>query len=122
MNQSTKSLARQLLAREAASGSDATVQVCSKLRTHLTSLVGTAGFRALLHRALALCKLDVSKFESTSVREDGTLAGYEVFVTQCTPRQVEDGGVELIGQLLALLEIFLGEALTRQILKDVWPA
>lgn len=114
-------MARHLLKVETASGQDAVLRVADKLRVHLGSLVGVVGFRTLLHRALALSRGDFASLGNLTVSENGALGGFEGFSAQLTDKQIEDSSEALIGHLIALLETFIGDALTRRLLDDVWP-
>jgi hypothetical protein len=117
----TKDMARQLLAFEADHGSDAVVRVCDKLQIHLSSLVGVMGFRTLLQRALVLSRTEFGPLGNFTVAEDGALHGFDEFAGQLSARQIEQGGEALVGHLLMLLETFIGDALTRHLLEDIWP-
>ena len=117
-----QSVARQLLAFETAlspAGSDAppVVRVCEALRRPLCVLAGTAGFRALLARALALARPGVPPLGAVSIRPDGSLAG----LSDLSEQDHLEADVVLISQLLGLLAVLIGESLTLTILIDVWP-
>ncbi len=100
------------------------VQVCDTLRGALTTFAGTAGFRALLARALVLAKADSTVLASIQVREDGTLAGFDTAVegkdgdsSQCSCH----GGPVLVAHLLDLLTALIGRSLTMRLVGDAWP-
>ena len=119
----TRELARWLLAREAATDKPgATVQVavcvrvCEKLRVPLSTLAGVAGYRALISRALALAKAEVPSLAAVHVRMDGYLE-----VPRGDMDKTQYGDVALVAKLLGLLGTFIGEALTMQLVRDVWP-
>jgi hypothetical protein len=95
--------------------------VCEKLRPHLATLMGNAGFRALLARALALANAEVTWVRAVHVKADGSLEGLAELAAQVDPTEIADGGVVLLAQLLGLLETFIGEALTLQLARDLWP-
>ena len=111
-----RDLARRIIAFEAARdespAADAVgpLRVCDRLRTPLARLAGLAGFRSLLSRALALAKAEVASLQPVRVEEDGSLEGFD-----------GDGGAAVVAHLLGLLATFVGEPLTRQLLRDVWP-
>ena len=115
----TRALAMQLVALEAASAEQsdaatiATCRVCEKLRRPLITLAGTAGFVSLLSRALTLAQREASALDGVHVRLDGSLEGLEGDAAKAHP--------VLVAYLLGLLNIFIGEALTLRLLKDVWP-
>jgi len=124
-----RDLANQLVAYEAASGKasepveSAALRVYDKLRIRLSALVGVAGFQALAFRALAQTKADAPGFPAVEVAADGSLKGLD---GSEPPVDIEndsagEGGVVLIGRLLELLLIFLGEALTLNLMNDLWP-
>jgi hypothetical protein len=118
-----QSVARQLLAYETAARSSAgssappVVRVCEALRRPLCVLAGTAGFRALLGRALALARARAPALGTVNLKSDGTLEGLNGGIEQ----DEFDAGVVLISQLLGLLAVLIGENLTLTILVDVWP-
>ena len=125
----TQNLARWLFAHEAAmvAPPEATdqvavcVRVCEKLRRPLSMLAGVAGYRALISRALALAKAEVPMLVSVRVREDGALEVPDPGVPQRGMDETQKGGSALVAQLLGLLVTFIGEALTMQLVRDVWP-
>lgn len=120
-------LARRLLMIEAvhggppASPGDESVRVVEKLRVTLTKLMGTAGFQALLSRALSLAKAELPPLGELRVREDGSLEGFDVFERNQDAEAVRNGGVILVGQFLGLLVTFIGKPLTMRLLHDTWP-
>ena len=98
----------------------ATIRVIEKLRPHFTTLMGNAGFRALLSRALALAGAEVRWLRAVQVQVDGSLAGMDE-LAHVDPKEIAEGGIVLVAQLLGLLVAFIGEKLTLQIMRDVWP-
>jgi hypothetical protein len=124
-----RDLADRLLAYEAASGKasepmeSVAPRVYEKLRIRLSALAGVAGFQALAFRALAQAKADAPGLWAVEVAADGSLTGLNG-----SERPVDidadsagEGRVILIGRLLELLLIFLGEALTLNLIRDLWP-
>ena len=116
---STRDLADRMLALEAAEHSEAretgalAVWVCQKLKASLTRFAGIEGFTALMRRALALARTEVPSLQAVSVKPDGTVEGLEGVSAEAT--------VALIAQLLALLNLFIGDALTLRLVRDAWP-
>jgi len=108
-----------MLALEAAEHSEAretgalAVWVCQKLKASLTRFAGIEGFTALMRRALALARTEVPSLQAVSVKPDGTVEGLEGVSAEAT--------VALIAQLLALLNLFIGDALTLRLVRDAWP-
>lgn len=115
----TRELARRLLVYEETetnpvlTDAHAVSRVCDKLRRSLTSMVGAAGFRSLMMRALTLAKQESQAFDSFKVRPDGSLE-----VLRCEAGQ---SGAVLIAQLIGLMITFIGETLTLRLLHDAWP-
>jgi hypothetical protein len=122
----TRVLAQRLLANEADTGNpsvpteSAAFRVYEKLRRHLCALAGVAGFQALASRALTLARAEAPSLSAVQLTADGTLQGLEQLEP---PIDSDKGGDEviLIAQLLGLLFIFIGEALTLRLVQDVWP-
>jgi hypothetical protein len=95
--------------------------VSKKLRLQLTSLMGNAGFRALLARALALASKDIAWLSAVNVNADGTLEGFDKPAAQIDPEKLAEGSVVLLTHLLGLLVAFIGEGMTLQLVRDIWP-
>jgi len=96
-------------------------QVFDKLRPHLATLMGNGGFRALLSRALALAKAEVSWLSAVHVKADGSLEGLKELRGQLDSAEFFEGSVVLLAQLLGLLVAFIGENLTVLLVREVWP-
>ena len=99
----------------------AAFHVFEKLRPHLATLMGNTGFHALLSRALAVANAEDPSLRVVHVKADGSLEGLEELQTQVDPEETTEGSVVLVAQLLALLVAFIGESLTRQMVREVWP-
>jgi hypothetical protein len=115
-------LARRLIAFEAAADppggpAAAPMLACEKLRTPLVKLVGVAGFRSLMSRALAVAKAEAPSLDAVRVRPDGSLEGWE----GSGRSQDAASGVAVVAQLLGLLVTFIGVALTQGLVRDAWP-
>ena len=95
--------------------------VSEKLRPHLATLMGNVGFRALLARALALTHPEAAWLRAVQVKADGSLEGLDELEAQIHPDEIFEGCVVLLAQLLGLLAAFIGENLTLQIVREVWP-
>ena len=95
--------------------------VCEKLRPHLSTFMGNAGFRALLARALALANAEVAWLRAVHVKADGSLEGLDELAAQVDPKEMAEGSVVLVAQLLGLLVAFIGENLTVRLVREVWP-
>jgi hypothetical protein len=125
----TRDLARHLLAYEENAGrcseatESATLRVYEKLRGNLCVLVGVAGFQALAFRALTLARSEVPGLDAVQVATDGKLQGISEIESPMKADENWTGkeGVILISSLLGLLLMFLGEALTMNLVLNVWP-
>jgi hypothetical protein len=95
--------------------------VSDKLRPHLAMLMGEVGFRALLSRALVLATAEAACLRPVQVGPDGSLEGLEELQTHLTPEESEESSVVLVAQLLGLLGALIGEKLTFQIVREMWP-
>ncbi|MCW3096539.1 MAG: hypothetical protein JWL77_2157 [Chthonomonadaceae bacterium] len=120
-------LAGYLLALEAdgseqtRTGANETVSALTKLGSHLTTLVGAAGFEALLARALALARAEWAWLGTARVQANGTLEGFREAAQQQPADAIAKASVALMSQLLGLLVVFIGEALTMRLVQDIWP-
>lgn len=121
------SLAQRLVAEERRAGaspgakSRAAFQVCEKLRGPLSTFAGVAGFRSLLSRALALAKAKAPVLAGVEIQPDGSFHYSAELLTQLDTTEVADAALILTEQLLDLLEVFIGEALTLRLVQTVWP-
>jgi hypothetical protein len=120
-------LARRLLALDAAPSNTPTasassaLHVCETLRRPLSRLVGVAGFRALLSRALATASDEVRWLNAIHVTADGTLEGVSEVEGRLSQAEIAQGEVLLIAHLIGLLVLFIGEVLTLRLVQEVWP-
>jgi hypothetical protein len=96
-------------------------RACEKLRPPLATLLGNAGFSALLSRALALATMEVKWLGVVTVDAGGALEGLAEPQATISPAESARGGVVLLAQLLGLLATFIGEDLTLRLVREVWP-
>ena len=92
-----------------------------KLRPQLATVMGNAGFRALLSRALALANAEIPWLRAVHVKADGSLEGLHELGERVDPDEIYEGRVVLLAQLLGLLVAFIGEELTLRLVREVWP-
>jgi hypothetical protein len=117
----TRNLAQRLLADENAAGKTseptefAAFRVCERLRQPIITLVGVAGFRPLLSRALTLAKAEAPSLSAVQVSADGSLQGLDELRSQVDADGTREAGIILITQLLGLLVRVVGEAVTLQL-------
>jgi hypothetical protein len=131
-----RDLARRLLVLEAAADKtsepveSAILRVYEKLRLSLCALAGIAAFQSIAFRALTQAKAEAPGLWAVQIAENGSLQGLGEFEPQPEElelqqnfgeEQVRDGGIILIDHVLGLLMIFLGEALTINLLRNAWP-
>jgi len=95
--------------------------VTDQMRPHLAILMGKGGFRALLSRALALARTEVSWLSAIRVDANGTLEGFEEIRPKPGPAEFLEGRVVLLAQLLGLLVTFIGPRLTARLAGEIWP-
>ena len=82
--------------------------------------MGTAGFRALLSRAVALANAKSAWPHPVQVNMNGSLEGLDELEGQVPLKEFAEGSVVLIAELLGLLAVFIGEELTFRQLDEVW--
>lgn len=122
-----KGFARRLLAYEVVSDDPSVAQdsaafrVCEKLRGPLGKLLGVDGFRSLLLRAKALAGAEVPWLAKLEIKADGSWEDLSGLEPKLDAAAIAEGEVYLVGQLLGLLVIFIGPALTLQLIQDIWP-
>ena len=127
MNRATPKLrifAERLIADEisrnasAKSNSTAAFAVIEKLSPHFGALMGAAGFRALLWRALALAGAEVARLGEIHVKADGTFDGLNELAAKASPEELSDAGIVLLARFLGLLVALIGDELTLQLLSN----
>jgi len=97
------------------------LRVTEKLRPKLANLMGNGGFRALLARALVLAGAEISWLRAVQVTAGGTLEGLQALHGQFAAADFIEGEIVLLSELLALLEAFIGPALTSRLVGEIWP-
>jgi excisionase family DNA binding protein len=127
----TKDVARRLLRQDAGAQPDAAAlalaveRACGRLRGRLVPLIGQVGFTALLRRALHLAQAESPSLDPLTVDESGEpcIEGARAFAAAHTddPDLVEAALVALLAHFVALLDTFIGEALTRRVIGERWP-
>jgi len=88
-------------------------RVSGKLRTIVSALVGAAGYKSILMRALNLTMRDTDAFRDASVTSDG-------FLKDSNNRDLQAGEL-LIFHLVGLLVVLTGIDFTLQLLREAWP-
>jgi hypothetical protein len=95
--------------------------VCEKLRPHLATLMGEAGFRAVLSRALAVATEEVPSLVAVQLDADGSIERWQGSEAPMNAKEMAQGGVLVVAQLLGLLVAFIGDNLTMRLVREVWP-
>jgi hypothetical protein len=139
ISQEMRDLAQRLLAYEAAADKGyrpmepAALRTYEKLRQCLVAFAGVASFQSIAARALVLAQVEVPSLCVMQVSAEGTLQRLVDIEPRTTMDKNHTGnqklgedllgeeGVILIGRILGLLLIFLGEALTLSLLRSAWP-
>ena len=108
------------MSRNASSKSNpaAVFVVIEKLSPHFVALMGTAGFRALLSRALVLANVEIAWLRELHIGKDGSFERLNEIHAQATPEEIFDGGIVLLAQLLGLLVALIGENLMLRLLSN----
>ena len=96
-------------------------RVYEKLRQSLVELMGMAGVRALVSRALVMGSKEVHWLGSLRVKADGTLQGLSELAADLAQNEMAPGEVALMAELLRLLVAFIGTALTLRLIRASWP-
>jgi len=95
--------------------------VLEKLQPQLATMMGKAGFRAVLSRSLALATAKDHSLAALDLKADGSLEGWERLEGQEGAEKVIESSVLLVTQLLGLLVAFIGDNLTLRLVRNVWP-
>ncbi|WP_426029655.1 hypothetical protein [Caulobacter sp. DWP3-1-3b2] len=93
--------------------------VIETLNPHFGALMGAAGFRALISRALVLASAEVAWLSDLNVKADCSFEGLNQVEAQANPEEIATGGLVLLARLLGLLVTLIGENLTLQLLNNV---
>lgn len=127
----TQDVARRLLRQDAGAQPDAAAlalaveRACARLRGRLVPLIGLVGFTALFRRALHLAQGEVPALRGLTIEEGAApcIAGAGGFAAAHTddPDAVEAACIALLAHFIALLDTFIGVALTRRVLGEGWP-
>jgi hypothetical protein len=106
------------LAERAAAG-----RVFHKLSQRLAQLIAPVGFDALLTRAVHLSLAEFPFLDGVQAAPN-TAALIDALcetAANVEPSQAHEGFLTVLGNMVALLDVFIGERLTLGLLRDVWP-
>jgi hypothetical protein len=108
--------------RDAAALAAAAEHSCENLRRRLMPLIGATGCTALFRRALYLAQGESPALADLAIDEGVVpyLAGGAAFAAAhaADPALVEGALVAILAHFIALLDTFIGEALTRRVLGE----
>ncbi len=122
-----KNIGQQLIAYESANGSVGSqpfadvITIFGKLQKILSKLAGISGYNSLLRRSLMMGKTKAKSLEMIQIRSDGALELNVAHAANSHLLLEESAGDILLTQFLGLLVTFIGETLTVNLLRDVWP-
>lgn len=117
-------LAREMSdAREMLAEADAAERVCQKLLDRLARLITQSGCQALLARAMHLAQADFRFLRGIQpIPMAGTyVEGLRESAEDTDPGQVHRGLATLLGTLIDLIALFIGDYLMGRMLLEVWP-
>ena len=124
MNRATPKLrdfAQRLIAMEAMETKSSATKpptafaVLEKIRPHVAQVVGDLGFRAVLLRALVRANAQVH------LQPVGSFEGLDELEAKVGPKEITEGRVVLLAELLDLLTVLIGERLTLQLVRQALP-
>jgi len=95
--------------------------VCEKLGPPLCTFTGVTGYKSLMSRALVLAQAQAPLLKGIQIKSDGSFEYASEMKTRLATDAGAKAGAVLADQLLGLLVIFIGEALTLRLVHDVWP-
>jgi hypothetical protein len=98
-----------------------TFAVSARLRPQLTVLMGAAGYRAVVSRAMTLASAELKWLGEVRVDPDGSLQGLEELAAKFPAGAVAQGRVTQLAHLLELLVSFIGEGLTTRLVRELYP-
>ena len=95
--------------------------VCEKLRPPICTFTGVPGYNSLVARALVLARAQTPLLNDLQIKPDGSFVFARKLQACLATEAGAKAGSALADQLLGLLVLFIGEALTLRLVYDVWP-
>jgi hypothetical protein len=95
--------------------------ICHKLRPLLESLMGVAGYLALVTRALARAQKKASELRGIMINSAGDLEPLPEKVSIISSIPNAEANVVIITELLCLMNAFIGLNLLLQLVRELWP-
>jgi DNA-binding response OmpR family regulator len=96
-------------------------RICEKLHGPLTQLMGGVAYRSLLLRALAVAAAEIPWLYAIQIQSDGSSLNLDQTEAPLSRAVVAAGELALVSQLLGLLAILIGAAMTLTLLRNIWP-
>ena len=96
-------------------------RVWTKLESHFKQLIGDAGIRAVLDRTVMITSARVAWLVPPPPGVVGGAAYLRSLLEQQAPDAGVAAGAELLTEFVALLGRFIGDALVRRLLHELWP-
>ena len=120
-------LARRLLDLEANGADDDEAvagRVFEKTFTRLSPILGPEGTSALFARSAQLAAVSFPALGESNPAADRSVSPAQAMVARLrgAPASSREGATAVCGTLLSLLETLIGERLTSQLVRGVWPA
>jgi hypothetical protein len=97
------------------------IAACEKLRAQLSTLMGNAGFGAMLVRSVALAKQRLPEMSELELRSDGTVTELDPAELKANLPALSRSGIFVLAELLGLLVAFIGEPLVVGMVQEIWP-
>ena len=132
--QAVQRLGERLLEQELGSAEDgrqrdsvvlaaAAERATQRLAEPLGRLLGVEGYLGLLRRAVHVARIESPLLREVQVAAEpaGGLDGLHAVVGAADPAVARDALTGVLAHLVWLLVTFIGERLTRRILRDAWP-
>ena len=90
-----------------------------RLNQPLGAVVGSAGFRAMFSRAVAINRAEFPWLSSLKITSDGRVLGFGAGAVDPGPASLAQAEVALVTSLLELLRQFVGDGVTLRLLQTV---
>lgn len=116
-------LAIRLLCEALGSNEDAPAAaiVLERLDKVLWRVAGQVGSRSLIERALSMARSKAPSLVALHIPATGPFTDADWQFARTTSFDPENDQVILVAHVLELLQIFIGERLTLQLVKEAWP-
>lgn len=96
-------------------------RVVEQISNRLAAMSGNAGLQSLLSRALRATNSEFPWLQLAKASAAGTLEGLDRIQPPPDIQEAMRGELAVIGSLIELLRSVLGDAITEQLLKSLWP-